>query len=421
MTNTPLSNEAGFFYIRKAVLKNFAKTSTADLSRVIISLDLNESIHRLSITGTITITDSVGLVNRFPIIGEETLEMELEDFYGNIYNPTFWVYTVSSETPSPQNKSVTYSLGVASIETLASETTRIRKSFVGSTSDIAGQVYEQYIFPETEKSFNVEETDDVKTLIVPGLSVLQTLNFVARRAYSQKSINNDFYFFENREGFHLVSFERLLSRPVSDMITFTYDSTPILPGGDNLESQMNNIINLTFPNTVNTFDDISRGGMISNVIELDVLNKKVDRWTYSLNDNYIPTLDKRQALPHTPEFIERYFSSSNVVKNFLFVHDTSREPQYYKEIALPRITHRSRMEAHRATILVHGRNDLHAGRIVSLNIPEFEGSTDGQQLNKKISGRYLIESVDHHMFDQKYSATCHLIKDAVQKDVLVGA
>ena len=76
--------EPGGYILKKAELSNFDGSKVLQIGDLIDSIEIEENIVNVSIGATISIIDSANLIDSFPIIGEEYLKLEIEDFFGKV-------------------------------------------------------------------------------------------------------------------------------------------------------------------------------------------------------------------------------------------------------------------------------------------------------------------------------------------------
>ena len=103
--------ETGDVKLVKAILRNGTGTVSVGIMGQLISLSIFEDIEQPTLYCELMLLDSINLIQDFPIIGEETLEL-------SYYTPgrekptklTFNVYSVDGQSSAPTTKGSIYTL-----------------------------------------------------------------------------------------------------------------------------------------------------------------------------------------------------------------------------------------------------------------------------------------------------------------------
>lgn len=254
--------------IDKIELTNFDKSKTIDLSKMFVDLSIFEDIYQSQLVGNITIEDSLELIEFFPIIGEETIYIkwhipgaEVND-YMNLGKMR--VYKVGNRSASglKGGKSSTYTLYFTSPEALKNLNTSISRSFnTKSASDIATILYNDYI--ESDKPFNVEETEGKFKLIIPNWRPFKALNWLTGNRALTKNLQGDYFFFEstNKNKGPKFNFKSLTSLSAADPVfDIEFKVQNISDGNDG-------VVNFHSPYTVENFDMPKHGDILDNTVK----------------------------------------------------------------------------------------------------------------------------------------------------------
>jgi hypothetical protein len=177
---------------------------------------------------------------------------------------------------------------------------------------------------------------------------------------------------------------------------------------------MSNILNISFPRRLDTLKEIQYGAMGSKTVRVDILQKQYEYFEFDYKNNYerYTHLDNDISFLHTEKFMEKYFDSeNNKVVSDMFFDSLDRPTLYYKEI----IPHRRSSSFFLNSIIceaeIYGRNDLFAGDVLRLNLPEYINTTDEKRTHRSLSGYWLVNQIIHILEGKEYKCRVSLSKD----------
>lgn len=268
-----------------------------------------------------------------------------------------------------------------------------------------------YVEDQREKSIVVEPTEGPLRLIIPNFTPTRAMKFLESRAYSTSSPSCSFRFFESSNAFYFVSDEYIFNNGTQFDFTYSIDipSTP-----NYFDIHMNNFYELTNTERFDTFNDLHGGGYHNKVIIIDILKRSVNLkdtpWKYTENSANYQDLDAEETLSdrHTNNFINQTFTDETA-KQFLIVKDYDeqsggqlRGEQHFSDIVSNRLAYRHHLNSIVLNTKGHGRLDITCGDVVNMTISEFDSSSNVNEVNKQLSGRYIVEEVVH-IFDKEMS------------------
>ena len=412
----------GYYKLLSATIKAHNSDRSINISGLIPSIVIEESLDYDCIRGVITLHDSIGFLEDLPVRGEETLTIVLEDALREKRTYELFIYKAMNINIKDTNDGLTYDLHFISKGRYEVSKRKIVRAFDNPISTIAEIIFSTY-YP-AGKDCIIEDTDDKFRCTIPTFTPPQAMNFLTSRAYSEKSPSCSFRFFETYDNFYFVSDEFLIKRAKDDpdlIKEFTYNEA-IDKSGKQFLAQMQNLKKIENSERVNTITDLNVGAYRSNVIELDIMRRKVTNRRY----NYLEVKDKYASSPvgstegiHSESFVNDFFTEENenrylAVKDYASIGDISgaiRGEQYLPEITTNRIAYRQRLNNTIVYATAHGRFDLSSGDIIKLVIPDFSVPT-GQQRenNKQLSGHYLVNSCTHRFIRDEHDVQLKLVK-----------
>ena len=236
--------------IKSPLRRSFQSGSFLDLSDsespgVWTEINFYESIESPFVYGDITITDTVGIVEALPILGEETLEVMFSTAHatprpinpeGTPTDPSIQEKVIKSEfriyradppfTTTDSARLITLrfvsDLEMKNIQTLVQKSYNATSFLPLTISDIVRKIYyESFVSPTTKqnpgyrgtkKEFLVEPTSGLYSAHIPNWSPFKAITFLAGKAISsnKKSSGANFMFYETLKGFRFVSMETLM-------------------------------------------------------------------------------------------------------------------------------------------------------------------------------------------------------------------
>lgn len=405
--------DIGMFEIEQATLSNHTGTKTAPIGMLITDIAINESILSASVAADITIYDTHALTDEFPIIGEEMLEIKYTDYFGTTATLRLHVYAIDAVSTDDKSESQAYVLRCLSPDFITSETTRIQQSFRGTISDMVQQVASQYF---VSKQIDIEPTDGDRLFVIPSYTPVETMNFFARKALSTTNKSSNFLLFENREKYYFKTHEQII-KDVKDNLpernTFYFGETKL----DITERStlMNHALKIDPKRRFNLVDELRTGAALVEVIQIDPAMRSFTPVVYDHGDEFgsYEHSDTKAKEYHTPDFRNKYLSKeNNVVTTFLTFEPTNEGEYAYSEIIPRRNSTSFYLRKNIIEMEIHGCNDIFAGSVINLVIPEMKFVNGDKEDHPNLSGRYLVETIHHYMSEKKWVMRMILLKDS---------
>ena len=435
-------NQAGYYKLESFTIHNLDRSKSANLIGLVYEFNILESIDLGSIRGSATIIEAYNIIGKFPIIGEEILEITYRDFFNVKRTEHYSVYAVSAVQYGNENTQATmqYTLSFTSVSKFRSENFRVQKAYNQTTSggstikDFVKDAFNEYYqnpvkaLPDLHgggsisvKSIDVEDTVGNYRLMVPRYTPEMTMHLFAKHGYSTTSKSQTYRFFEARDGFFFATNEYMYvktgasnvstgglplqpSRPVTStrpIITFRRNYKGDV-SHDRQILAMNDILDIDYGVRVNTIDDIVSGGYKRRIYEIDLLTTNV--WSKAY-DHTETASELGQKLIHTPRFVDEFMTKEKemfVVRDYTSTGRAealaggARTNQFYSDLYAAKGASMYHMDKNRVNVTVYGRNNLFAGSYVNLNLLEMSYS-NGQlapQEDQDRSGQYIVVSVN---------------------------
>lgn len=395
-----------------------AKGFYQDVSAQVLNIQVYEDLFSPFMSGSLILKDSLDLVNLFPFIGEEYLELELSTPSIEKYSikGKYYIYKMSNREMTG-DKSVVYQLHFISVEAIVDLNKKVSRVFAGDISKLIEPFIKNKTYGlESDKNISIEDTSNNLKYISNYWTPVQNIMYLVFSAVNKNKSPN-YVFFENRDGFYFISLEALYSNPVVYQ-NFVYDkyTRDDLPGGGsarNIENDYNRIIEISMPTVFDYMDRIRSGMLSSRQISYDITKK-----TYS--DKNYTMFQRFEQQKHLNKFPINSDSSTfranskiiNLPKNFGNFNgfgDVTQSKSNQERTSLMKLA-----EANKINITVLGRCDYTVGQKINLDLKRIEplSSIDGDTTDKMFSGNYIIAAINHYVDRQVYECHMEIIKES---------
>ena len=415
MEPTEVIRFAGDVSVRKAEIVS-QNGVYQDIRAQILNIHVYEDLFSPFISGIIIVRESLDLINLFPLIGEELLNLEISTpSLPKSFRGSYHIYKLS-ERELLGDKSVAYTIHFISKEAVVDLNKKISRGFGGKISDIATSILtEPNIGLETAKNILVEPASNSTKYVSNFWSPIKNINYLCDTAVNRNG-SPSFLFFENREGFNFISLETLYTPDVLQTFVndkYSRDTRAGIGSIKNIDEDFKRILEIRIPVAFDYMDRVRSGMNASNMILYDFTKKQYSVKTFDMLRNY----DEQRHLNQFP-----IISNNNIRRGDSLLINTTKYFGNFNgfgdvtnaNILQKRISLLKQAEAVKIEIVVPGRVDYTVGKKVTLNLPRIEpiSSLDIDMQDKIFSGTYLIAAINHYIDKEKHECHMELIKDS---------
>lgn len=404
--------EPGGYIIKKAELSNFDGSKVLQIGDLIDSIEIEENIVNVCISATISIIDSANLIDSFPIIGEEILKLEIEDFFGKLQEYDFHIYSVDNLVTNDPGTLQVYVLKLFSKDFIKTEAFEINQSYRGKLSDSVKSIYDERFI--SGKTIEIEETIGEHTVVVPSLTPIETILLMASKSLSDVYKSSNYLFFERKDKYFYGTHEKLFDEGQETEKKYFYGTV-----NADLESkpaQMRTIQSFSLNKRFNLLNEMRSGAAVSRVIKLDLATKtyeNIDYKHYEKVDDYKHT-DSVIRDYHTTRFNEEFFAKENITNEYLVYQDSTRQDQFYQDITSQRYSTSYYLNAISMYIQLFGENDLNIGDMIRLELKDLSAANDVKDSHKTLSGLYMVSNIKSVYDGDRWTMTVGLLKDSLK-------
>lgn len=417
------------------------KPQTVDLKSVTLEFNVFESLHSPFLSADLTIVDSLSLTSIFPIVGQEFVEIEFKTPSKSVLKNVAVKFRVASieNYQKSKNRTAMYLIHLVSEEYFTNIQTRIMRSFRQKTiSDMVGSIATDFL--KTQKQVNKSPTDGERTIVIPNMKPVRALKWLCDEAKSTTYKSSNFIWYEGIEGFNFVTIDELISKRRAAI-----DSYYVIPkdwqkegesprsqssgpsGGASRQSskpfEMTKVNSFTFESLFNNDRVLARGGWENTASFIDPVfttyyNNRTYDYLSDFNDlkqitsgspgHLIST--ERNHLIRDKQSVENYFMTNTAGSGV----DRDQKPDFYPLM----VGSLGLLEDIVVNVSIPGDTDRRAGDIIKINFPEYGGTDDILgELNRYISGNYLVSAVRHIYNDSGYQCVMQCVKNTYERDV----
>jgi len=389
-----------------------------DIAAQVVNIQFYEDLFSPFITGSLILKESLDLINLFPFVGEEYLELEVSTPTLDVNNikGKFYIYKLTNRE-LVGDRAVAYQLHFISTEAIVDLNKKPSRVFADKVSKLVEPfIKDKVIGLESDKKVFVEETSNNIKYISNFWSPVKNIMYLAEKATNKNSVPN-YVFFENRDGFYFISLESLYSNPALQQ-EFVYDnySRDFTKDGKsvkNITEDYKRITSINIPVGFDYLDKIESGMYSSTLVSYDVVKKSYSSRKYNMFQKF----DKQKHLNPFPVNSDRVIFRSNAVGIIypkMFGRFSGFGSDSYSTRKQERISLMRMAEANKIEITVPGKTDYTVGQRVKvlLNRVEPISNRDDDVEDKVFSGYYLIGAINHYIDRENHECRMELIKDS---------
>ena len=443
LNSTDLKKAGDYVLSQIAVVskESFDGSSTPkkiDITSLVVEINIYEDIDEKNLSGQIVLSDSTGLPNNMPLTGHELIQFKLgtpgsERFYDFQKNPMVIYKIGQRQVHNPRSQF--YVLYFCSVEQLTNQTVKVQRSFEGSVDNMLGKVCQGEL--GTGKDIFIEKTRGNRKYVIPRWKPYRTIDFLCNNAQSVQFQSTGYKFYETSQGFHCRSLESMMAVGVDAARPANGAFKQQITGVDslNIQKQMQTINSYEILENFNTMKLLATGALASRVLKTDLFNK-----TFKSTDfDYVKNYEKAHHLEHNngarehmkkvvPEYPFRDGKMLSEFPDGTFYHSSDNSNTYedangnvYQHIddgdkISKRISQAACLDSFKMRINVPGYTGLSVGEIITIELPRYEKTSEGDKDRDTIlSGRYLVSKIVHLIKpgNSYHSMSVECVKDSV--------
>ena len=315
-------NKPGDVIINQLLLNTISSDTPLDLKPFLMEFHLYEDIFSPTLSGSVIIRDSLNLIGKLPIVGDEVLTVDIQTPWGELggydannigkFDPinkiqkSFSVYAIKDRKLNNDREQY-YQLFFCSLEASTDNVVKLCQKYEGTTDEIAAKIFEDNMqslriftnkqvfenFSEGAKTeFFIADTphESMITFVAPMWTPIQCLNWLAKRSIGSKFKSPTFMFFETTKAFYFASIESLVGRQLENndiYSSFVYNTNlDNLSTVSALTKGFQTVEALQFLTNLDVIQGQDLGHFASTVHSFDMVKKDYKTYYYDHGFNY---------------------------------------------------------------------------------------------------------------------------------------
>ena len=392
-------------------LFSFAKNLSQEISAQIDTIEIYESVISPLLFAVFYVNDMINLHEKFPIRGEEWIEIKAQTpgiSRKNNFNLMLRVIQKVNLSTDSQGKSTQYKLIACSEEYQSNAKGIVSKTYNNTTiASMVSDIVTNSQFLNSKKNLSISggETRGGQTITIPNFSPLKAIDFLRQRAVSEKYKTSIFLFYETSEQFNFTTLEYLFEQgnknnqnPIFFFDTIRNENLKLMD-----VEQTRNIISYKHIVSGDPVISANRGGFRNQVINHDIRTATITRVTTTKSEVSSKSNYGDKKAIHSSGSITNDLENPFGIDKVLFFTN-SKKPQTYRELSIgANKIYAEQFMQNIVRILVAGDTSLQAGQMVKIELPEFKGTTeDGNTMRKSkyTSGNYIITKLRHTLYNR---------------------
>lgn len=403
------------------------KNQFIDISNLISTLTIQESLLKNSISADISIIDAVSLIEAFKLNGNEKIEILItrKQLKGEEkeYSLKLHIAEINNYSRTKAG-SHAYNLKCVSEHVYNNQYITLVSPFQGSYGKIIDNICKTNLKISKDK-LDISGATGVGKGVFTRVKPLYAINWLLENCHDD---GTPFFFYETIQGkIKLKSYKELLAQDVyaeynnnpytrEDLST---QSDPIVAFNEELRK----IRSLSSDFKISKLKSSSSGVYSSQAFNVDISNKVTDKSSFTLVENKNKQLNDKKSFSDNIKFMDRKINEMPDVKNYFISKNSlafGNQSNYHNDFGQGNLEANSRLQNLNALtkeITIAGDFDLELGAKLDLNIQRV--GADGYEYPKDqyISGNYLLLSKTHTFTSKGYFIKALLKKDSFIESV----
>lgn len=418
---SPSDYQPGDVTLTDIVLMSEGQDRVYSLMKQCVGFDVYESIMSPVMFAEVVISDSMGLLQSFPIIGEEYIKLQFSTpkLKGEPATFLFRVNSVKDKKVAESTNKITYTLQCVSAELIHNSKQLVNVKDSNTADNIIKRIFDEFI--PSQKPLNIAPTSGILDILVTRYAPLQAIDFIRQRSVSSRYESSSFCFYENRKGFNFITIEQLMedgSKTIeagnSDKIFF-FDASR---KDDAKNVTTRNILAYNQMQFADTISQIKAGGLNNQVQQFDLITGDVTKVTYTDNvgADKFKSSSSTGASGKTTSFTSNHGRTTTVQK---LIPMRSDKPDLDLAGKLSKVrAFAQKLSQNIVQIHIYGDSTINVGDMIECRFPAGSDAKDTAGESRLDSGNYLVAKVRHIVLNSdrpQYTQALELIKTDLQE------
>jgi len=420
------------------------------IAEQVVEFSLFQSIFSPVLKGNLSINDYVGLINNYPMIGEEIITVFLKqstDEGENNYKIEFVITAIREILIGNDNRQTVYNVELASKEAYLNSLELVAKAYVSPIDKIIKDVVENNLKSKKKIKF-VNDTKKTRKLVIPNMSPFAAVDWLCNYAVSEDDKKYYTYaFYETLGASNANEFRaspiiepefvfKAIQRPtwrayVDDEALVQAKKNPYYyisniemmnrdaPLYKSMVSQgfdVNRIAkNFKFNKRLTMFEKIVGGYFENEYVEINLQQKDHKITKFNIRDDQYSELNnhKLNTVKYIDAIIDHNTNSEKSPKTKYVInnYDDQSQPSFRTKWGRDASSFLAYAQVD-ISLVIYTDLRLRAGDVIWVNIPEFHGF-DAAFVDTKLSGYFMISEIKNIVRNDGFTyTTLRLNKDS---------
>jgi hypothetical protein len=433
----------GDIELKTCLLYNY-KGDYIDFRHILLEYNIFYDLFSRGTRCELIIADSNGLIELFPIIGEETLVLQYKTPTSKeLITNVFHIYSIT-DREKIQARGESYILKGVSQEIINNDKKTINKTYKDiEASKLIEGIYTSFLKPtdyefitiRAKKDLILEETNNTCAYIFGDIKPFDAIRQVLKETKGKKYTNSNFVFFENSKQWTLATIDSLLEKDPVDDFYYAEASVEVKATDGEKVHEYQRINSLEFLNQIDILKNMTRGLYQHTLKTIDPLTKTYEETVFDYNKDKesLIRMDKKYGLMSSDSVLKKELNTS---KDIFILSDLNREMALLQtaktndmQLRNPKKTHEfisremaSRLEIDNfsVNIAIPGNTLLEIGDVINIHIPQTTQNKDLlSKLNLLYSKKFLITALRHtyNKTENVFFTTLECAKGTYGKDI----
>lgn len=420
----------GYCDVRNLVMTNYLG-ERIDISRLVHSFTVNESINSMFALYEFTIVDAVNLLEKYTVTGNEKIEMTLlkMDLPGTeeVQIEKNLIVVGIGDYTKPNNEGQAYKIQAITETAFAASIKRVSRSGKGTAFELVESLVSDVIYRD-ELTTEGDTDSGNYSVVYPNYTYIDTIKMLLGRA--QEDSGSVYYAYETLfDGMILSSYSQMVAKEsVETYRLLSKDEFPKYSEA-NYEHNRTRIMSIESKIGASQFRAFQEGANTSRVHTVDIYNKSYNFEDYSSLDRNLPTVNKDRLLDSNLLISDKPIDEYPEAKSHLVLKNSGSFAGAGENLnnrldnsSALRFMVTGNQYAVTHVIKITGDTRVRAGQVIELDIPPAihpDTAPDDYQ-DLLMSGRYLVSGVLHEIdASGNYYSKVSLRKDSINKQEIV--
>lgn len=405
--------EPGDVKIVSLDLYNSSRKNRLSILPQMLTFSVYEDLRAPTVYAEIQIRDSINIVQDFPIVGEEYIEIGFQT--PGLAHPIIYKMAVVDVKNGETNLTATsseYTLRCVSEEQLASSAKMVQVAQRETYGKVVFDIIKNDL--ESKKGIFIEQTKGMSGVVVPKLKPFAAIDYLRKMAVSSEYLSSGFVFFENQAGFNFRTVEGLIKTGSANINSRVFNYIPDVTVSKEINANaQRNILKYEIVSRTDTVEKLQTGLLNTVTTGFDVVTKTLRDTVHQLDKDIksFTTTDKKARSTVSQSMYSKYGSQPN--DTFFMPFDSSKGTTYRDMSFSSRRAYSEMLEQTVVRIMIHGDTSIKAGDMITVHFPETAGTTGRKKDDEFISGNYLVSRLRHIIANDprpKHLITADIIK-----------